>query len=185
MRLCTRAIPALTAEVGEVWLRILGQSCRTANVRAVKSTQTESGNSLKYSKSCGITNDLGWSNCLSLLNNTGSLTTAVSWCRGVIEVETALSVLKTRYTWIDGSDLRFHKQIHAKTTLGLFTKYNFFPLLKTGFLFVASTEFPGALLCKLSSWFLASGSGGRHHTAWIALHSWPYETVMPKAGGMS
>ena len=91
----------------------------------------------------------------------------------------------TRYTWIDGSDLRFHKQIHAKTTLGLFTKYNFFPLLKTGFLFVASTEFPGALLCKLSSWFLASGSGGRHHTAWIALHSWPYKTVMPKAGGMS
>ena len=121
---------------------------------------------------------------LSLLNNTGSLTTPVSWNRGVIEVEMALSMLKTWYTWIDGSDLRFHKQIHAKTTLGLFSKYNP-PLLKTGLLFVTSSDLPRALLCKLRSWFLAPGSEDRQHADWITLHSWSYETVMPKAGGVS
>lgn len=79
----------------------------------------------------------------------------------------AQGVLKTEY--LDGSDLSFHEEIHART-LGLFTRCK--PLPKGGFLFPAFTVFPRALLCELNPCYLAFGSEGRGQAAWIALHTW-------------
>lgn len=63
------------------------------------------------------------------------------WSPRNTEVETAQGLLKTGY--LDGSDLSFHEEIHART-IGLFTRCNLLP--KAIFLFPAFTVFPRALL---------------------------------------